>query len=129
MPPPTGRGRGQTQTEKAERGFGQNSSRHADGCLHDDGLQNIGQDMPGKNAQIGGAKGARGFDEFPFLYGEYLGSYQAGIADPSADGQGKHQVQKPWTQKSYECDRQQNARERQNAFMTKIFSSVSIPPP
>ncbi len=77
---PAGRRRWKAQSQEAERSLSQNGSCHADGSLHDDGLQDVGQDMAGKDAQVRGAQGAGSFHEFPLLDGEHLGPHQASVA-------------------------------------------------
>src|ERR1700676_4671958 len=66
---PTGGGRRNTESEKTHRRFGEDCSRHADGSLHDDRLNYIRQNVAEDDAQIAGAQGAGGFDEFALAGG------------------------------------------------------------
>jgi hypothetical protein len=118
-PAPAGRRRWQSQTQKTERRFRQNGSRHADGRLDNDGLKDVGQDVTGKDAQIRGAKSARGLDKLPLFDCQHLGSHQARVTHPSANSQGKDQVKQPGAQKSHEGDGQKNAREGKKGIHDK----------
>jgi len=44
----------------------------------------LGQNVADDDAQVAGAEGAGGFDEFAFASGEDLSANQAGVADPAS---------------------------------------------
>ena len=83
---PAGGGWRHAEPEKAHGGFGEDGARHADGGLHYDWLNNVGQDVTNDHAQIACAQGAGGFHEFTLTGGEHLGANQAGVADPASEG-------------------------------------------
>src|SRR2546427_10813338 len=83
--PPAGRGRGDAETKETHGGFGEDSSGHADGGLHDDRLNDVGQNVADNDAQVAGSEGARGFDEFTLAGSQDLSANQAGGGGPSAE--------------------------------------------
>src|SRR2546423_7800383 len=82
---PARRGRGNSETEEAHGGFGQDGSSHPDGGLHDHRLNNVGQNVANDDVQITGAKRPRGFDEFTFAGTQDLPANQASVAYPSSE--------------------------------------------
>src|SRR3981081_1376128 len=82
---PTGRGRWNSETEKAHSRLSENRARHPDRGLHDHGLDNVRQNVADDDAQITGAEGARGFDEFFFTRGEDLPADETRVTDPSTE--------------------------------------------
>src|SRR5208282_5757039 len=48
---PAGRGRGNAEAEKRERGFSEDDAGHSDGGLHEHGLDDVGQDVAEEDAQ------------------------------------------------------------------------------
>src|SRR5271169_1709934 len=82
--PPTGRRRRHAETEKAHCCFREDGSGHADGGLHDYGLNNVWENVTHNDAQVTGAEGACSFDEFTLTRCEDLSANQAGVADPSS---------------------------------------------
>src|ERR1700692_307818 len=83
---PTRRRRRYAESEKAHRGFGKNGSGHADGGLHDHGLNDVRQNMADDDPQIARAQSAGGFDEFALARGENLSANQTSVADPASQG-------------------------------------------
>ena len=106
---PAGGGRGYAKPEKAQRGFGEHGAGHADGGLHDERLQKIGQDVSCDEAQVGGAERACGFDKLTLSQGENLGADEARIPDPAGEGEGKDEIDEAGTEKRDEGDGQQDA--------------------
>ena len=90
---PTGRGRGNAEAEKGERGFGEDDSGHADGGLNQDGLHDVGQNVAEEDARAAGAERTGSLDVFAFADGHDLGADQTGVAGPSADGEGEDEVE------------------------------------
>src|SRR5271157_4067371 len=82
---PTCGWRRHAESEKAHSGFGENGSCHADRCLHDHGLNNVGENVTEDDAQVAGAESACGLDEFAFARREGLASNQACVADPASE--------------------------------------------
>src|ERR1700680_3227059 len=106
---PTGGRRRDAESEKTHGGFGENGSGHADRSLHHNGLNNVRQNVADDDAQVAGAKGARGFDEFAFAGGEHLSANQTRVADPSAQREREHQIKNPRAAEGDERDGQQNS--------------------
>src|SRR2546427_9835903 len=88
--PPAGRGRGDAETKETHGGFGEDSSGHADGGLHDDRLNDVGQNVADNDAQVAGSEGARGFDEFTLAGSQDLSANQAVVAHPTAQPERKN---------------------------------------
>src|SRR5580700_8037940 len=108
---PTRGWRGHAESEKAHSGFGEDGSGHANRRLHNHRLNNIWQNVADDDAQIAGAQGAGGFDKFALARGQYLASNQAGIADPSSEGERENKIKDAGAAEGYECNRKQNSRE------------------
>ena len=105
-------GSGYSEPEKAESGFCEDGAGHADGGLHDERLQEIGQDVSRDEAQIGRTESARGFDKLALAQGEHLGSNEACIADPTGEGKGEDQIDEAGAEKRNEGDGEQDAGKR-----------------
>src|SRR4029077_2216087 len=110
---PAGRWRRHAESEEAHRGLGENCSSHADRRLHDHRLDNVGQDVTNNNAQVAGAKGARGFDEFAFPRDQHLSADEASVADPSAEGKRENQIEDAGAAKGNEGYGEKDAGEGQ----------------
>ena len=110
---PRGCGRGDAETEEAERGFRENGSGHADGGLHDERLDDVRKDVTEKDAGIGGAEGSGCLDELALTDGHDLGSDEARVADPTGEGEGDDQVDESWAKEGHEGDGKQDARKRE----------------
>jgi hypothetical protein len=113
---PAGGGWRHAEAEEAERSFGEHGSGHADGGLDYEGLQDIGKDVAGEDAQIAGADGAGGFDELALAHGEDLGANETGVADPAADGEGEDEVEEPGAEEGNEGDGEKNTGQRQEGI-------------
>ena len=57
----------------------QHRACHANGCLHNHRLDDVGQNMTGDNPPIISAQRARRLHKFFFLYRQHLGANQPGI--------------------------------------------------
>src|ERR1700722_13410317 len=106
---PAGGRRRDAESEKTHGGFGENGSGHADGGLHDDWLNDVGQNMAHDNAEIAGAKGAGCFDEFAFAGGEDLSANQTSVANPSAERERENEIEDAWTTEGHKSNREQNS--------------------
>ena len=111
MASPTWRGSGDAEAEKRESGFGEDDAGHADGCLDEDRLEDVGQDVAEEDAQAAGTERAGGIDIFSIAHGHDLRADEARIAGPSADGEGEHEVGESGSEKSGEGDGEQDAGE------------------
>lgn len=107
---PTGRRRRHTQPQKAERGLGEHGSGHADGGLHHQWLNDIGQNVTQKNAEVARAQRARSFDKLALPHGQHLRPDKAGVANPSANRQGKDQIEKSGAKKRHKGNGEQDSR-------------------
>src|SRR5580692_11177394 len=105
---PACRGRRDAEPEETHGGFGEDGSGHADGGLHNYGLNNIRENVADNNSQIGGAEGTGGFDEFAFASGENLSANHARVTDPSAEGEREDEVEDAGAAEGDEGDGQQN---------------------
>src|SRR5580698_7251887 len=112
---PAGGRRRNTQAEKAHGGFSENGSGHADGGLHDYGLNNVRENVAGDDAKIAGSEGAGGFDVFLFAGGQHLGTDQAGVSDPTAERQCEHKIEDAGAAEGDEGDSEKNAGEREKS--------------
>src|SRR5208282_5327721 len=108
---PAGGWRGDAEAEEAHGGFGENGSGHADSRLHDDGLNDVGQDVARNNVEIASAESASGFDKFALADREHLRTDQAGVADPASERQSEHQIEDAGTAEGDEGDGDENAGE------------------
>ena len=99
------------ESEEAESGLSQHCAGHADGGLHDERLDDVGQDVAEEDAEVAGTEGAGGFDEFALAYREHLTADQAGVADPSADGEGEDEVEQAGSEEGDEGDGEQDSGE------------------
>src|SRR5579872_4548260 len=81
---PARSGRRYAETEKAHGSFGENSSRHANGGLHNNRLNNIGEDVADDHAQITGSQCASSFHKFTLPSGKHLRAHQTCIANPAS---------------------------------------------
>src|SRR6202049_57681 len=106
---PTGRGWRNSQSEKAHSCFGEDCPGHADGRLHDHGLNNIGQNVADDAAQIARAEGAGGFDEFFFSGAKHLTADKTCVANPSAKRESKNEVQDARSAEGDEGDSKKNS--------------------
>ena len=109
---PTGGWRRNTESEKAHGGFGKNCAGHADCGLHDDGLNNVRQDMTHNDAEIARPQSASGFDEFALARGEDLSANETSITDPSAKRESENQIKNSRPAKRDESDSQQDSWKR-----------------
>ena len=109
---PAGHGRRHTQAEKAECGFRQNGSSHADGGLHHDGLNNVRQNVARDDAQIGCSHSTGGLDEFTFAHGQNLGADESCVAYPAGNREGENQVGHAGAEEGDQGDGDQNSGER-----------------
>lgn len=107
---PAWRGRGNAEAEKAKRGFGEDSASHADGGLNDEGLQRVGKDVVGQEAEVRCAQRPRSFYELAFPDGEHLSSHEASVVDPTGDGQRKDDIAKTAAEEGDKGDGKQDAR-------------------
>ena len=82
--PAGGRG-GDAEAEEAERGLCEDGSGHPYGGLHDERLQDVGQDVAREDAGVGGAESSGGFDEFAFADSHHLCSDKARVAHPAGE--------------------------------------------
>ena len=106
---PAGGGGWYAKPEKAQGGLGEHGSGHADSSLHDERLQQVGQDVPCDEAQIGGAESAGSFDKLTLPQGEHLGTDEARIVDPAGDREGEDEIDETGTEKRDEGDGKQDA--------------------
>src|SRR4029077_10576619 len=113
---PTRRGRRNPKAEKTHGGFGEDSPGHADRSLHDDRLNNVRQNVPDDDAQVAGAKGAGGLNEFAFTRGEDLPADESGVADPSAERERENEIENAGAAKGNKRDGEQNSRKRQECI-------------
>ena len=109
---PTGGGGRDAESEKTHGGLGEDGSGHADRGLNDDRLNDVGKNVADDDAQIAGAEGAGGFDEFAFAGGEDLSADEAGIAHPTAERKREHEIKDSGAAEGDERNRQQDSRER-----------------
>ncbi len=106
---PGGGGGLDAEAEKAEGGFGKDGGSHADGGLDDEGLDNVGEDMAEHEVEVSGTEGAGGLDELALLDGEYLGADEAGVVDPTGEGEGEDEVQEAGAEEGDQGYGQENA--------------------
>src|SRR5260370_20997211 len=85
-----------TQPEETHGGFGKHSAGHADGGLHDDGLNDVGKNMSCNDTPVAGAERPRGFEELPFLDRQNLRAHQTRVAYPPADAQRQNEAEYAW---------------------------------
>ena len=117
------------EAEKTHGGFGEDRAGHANRGLHDHGLNNVGQNVAHDDAQIAGAEGAGGFDEFAFAGGENLSANQARVADPSAEREGEDEIEDAGAAECDEGDGDQNSGKDRNAFIRTTLTKRSMAPP
>ena len=98
---PGGGGRLDAEAEKAEGGFGEHGSCHADGGLDEQGLHNVGEDVAEEQAGVVGAERAGGLDELALFHGHDLGADEAGVVDPAGKREGENEVDEAGPE---ECD-------------------------
>lgn len=104
---------GDAEAEEAESGFSEDGSGHADGALHDQRLQDVGEDVAGEDAKVGCAEGSGGFDELALADGHHLRPDEARVADPSGERQGKDEVEEAGAEEGYEGNCDEDARQRE----------------
>ena len=97
------------ESEETEGSFGEDRAGHADRGLHDERLDDIGQNVAQEEAEVRSAERAGGFDELALSHGENLRADQAGVADPPGDGECENQVSDARAHEGDERDREQDA--------------------
>ena len=110
---PTSRWRRHTQAEKAHSGFSEDCAGHADGRLHHDRLNNVGQNVARDDAEIAGTERAGGFHIFAFAGGQHLSADKARIAHPASEREGENKIENAGTAEGDESNGQKNSGERQ----------------
>ena len=103
---PTGHGSEDADAEEAERRFGEDGSGHSHSGLHEDGLQNIGEQVAQENAGVGSAERARGEHVFHFLGLQNLSAGKASVAGPAGDDQREDNFAEAGAEESGEGDGQ-----------------------
>ncbi len=89
---PGGGGRLNAEAEEAEGGFGEDGSGHANGGLHEEGLEDVREDMAEHEVEVGCAEGAGGLNVLALFDAEDLSADEACVVDPSGKGEGKDEV-------------------------------------
>ena len=97
------------EAEKGESGFSKDDTGHANGCLDEERLNDIGKDVAEEDAQRSGSQGAGCIDEFAIADRDDLSANEARVARPATDGKREHEVGKSWTEKCSEGDGKQNS--------------------
>src|SRR5580692_5037681 len=110
---PAGGGRRHAKSEKTHGGFGENGSGHADGSLHDNWLNNVGENMADDDAEIASPQSAGGFDKFAFARREDLSADQAGVADPASQRERENKIEDAGAAEGDEGDGEKDSRERE----------------
>src|SRR5436305_2094590 len=77
---PTSVGRKDAQSEEAHSRVSENCASHANRCLHNHWLNNVGQNVPDDYTQIACAECSCRFHKFAFAGGQYLRSHKPRIA-------------------------------------------------
>ena len=110
---PGGGGGLHAEAEEAEGGFGEDGCGHAYGGLHDEGLEDVGEDVAEQEAEVGGAEGAGGLHEFALFDGHDLGSDEACVADPAGDGEREDEIAEAGAEEGDEGDGEKDSGERE----------------
>jgi len=108
---PTGGGGRDAEAEEAEGGFCEDGAGHADGGLNDDGLQDVGEDVADEDAEGAGSECAGGLDVLAVSGAHDLGADKAGVADPTADGEGEDEVAETGAEEGDEGDGEEDSGE------------------
>jgi len=125
---PTGRG-AECRGLETTAWLREDDAGHADGGLNHDGLDDVGEDVAEEDAQAAGAEGSRGVDVFTVADGHDLGSNQARVSGPAADGEGQYKVGEAGAEEGGKGDGEKDAGEARKVFMAKVVRAVSIHPP
>src|SRR5580658_9825365 len=72
-------GRRYAKSEKTHGGFGENGTGHADRSLHDNWLNNVGENMAHDDAEIASPQSAGGFNKFTLARSKDLSADQARV--------------------------------------------------
>jgi hypothetical protein len=113
---PTGGGRRHAEAEETHGGFREDGASHADGRLHDHGLNNVGKNVTNDHAQIARAQRSRCFHELTLARGQYLGTDQARVSYPSSQAECEHEVENAGSAEGYESNCQQDSRKREKSI-------------
>src|SRR5580704_1365790 len=113
---PTRRRRRHAESEKAHGGFGKNGSGHADGGLHNHGLNDVRQNMAADYPHVARAQRARSFDEFAFAGGENLSAHQACIAHPTSQRKRENKIENARPAKSDKSNGEKNSWKREKGI-------------
>src|ERR1700685_3435718 len=114
-----------SDAQKTQSGFSQNRTGHGDSCLHQNGLQNIWQQMAHKDASVGSAQRTRRENVLHFLGLQDLSASQARVAGPAGDHEGKDYFAQPRAQERGERDGQKNSRKREESVdQNYIYNAV-----
>ncbi len=106
---PGGGGGLHAEAEEAERGFGEDGAGHADGGLHEHGLDDVGQDVVEHQAEIACAERARGLHEFALLHGHDLAADEARVVDPAGERERDDEVDEAGAEEGDDRDREQDS--------------------
>ncbi len=106
---PGGSGRLHTEAEEAEGGFGEHGGGHSDGCLYEEWLDDVGQDVAEQQAGVGGTERARGLEELALFQGHDLGADEAGVVYPTGEGEREDEVQQTGAEEGDDRDGEQDS--------------------
>ena len=107
---PAGGWRRHAEAKKTHSRFGKNGARHTDCRLHDDRLNDVGQNVANHHAPVACAQSPRCFHILAFTGGKHLSPDQARIADPPAQRERQHQIENSRPAKRDESNGQQDSR-------------------
>jgi hypothetical protein len=105
-------GRLHTEAEKAEGGFGEDGTSHADRGLNQHGLDDIGQDVVEHQAEIRRAERAGSLDELALLDGHDLRADEARVVDPVGERERNDEVRQAGAEEGDDGDGEKDARKR-----------------
>jgi len=104
------------QAEKAQRGLGQHCTRHPDGRLHDQRLDDVGQDVAAQYAQVGCSQRPRRLHKLPLFHRHYLRPDQPRVSHPTRDGKREDEIENTRTEERDKRDGQQNSRQSEECI-------------
>ncbi len=101
---PCGGGRLDAEAEEAEGGFGEYGACHADGGLHEQGLNDVGKNVAEHEVEVGGSEGAGGLNVFTLFDCHDLSSNEAGVVDPTGEGESEDEIDEAGAEEGDEGD-------------------------
>src|SRR5207302_8139918 len=103
---PRGSRRSGAEPKKAESGFGEDRLPKAKSPYHDQGANDIGQDMQHGDPQRAGPSRSGGFDELPLLGPQHFSPGQSGKFSEERNSNGDDGIRQSGTEDGHHQDRQ-----------------------